>query len=319
MKLPHAAGPLVLIGGAEDKFFARVILRRLVELAGGPRAHIVVIPTASSVPRELGGEYQRAFEDIGVAAVDLLDVRTRADANNPHIVARVRAASAVMFTGGNQLRLTQNLGGTELLAAIQERHRAGVVVGGTSAGASALSNPMIYEGSAQDALHKGKVKLTQGLGLCEGIIVDTHFVKRGRIGRLLQTVTMNPALLGLGLGEDTGVVYMPDGVLDCVGSGHVVIVDGHHVGYTNVTDIESDEPMAVEHMVVHVLVAGCGFDLTTRRYLTPPTLADALGSSRGDVHRDARGDAFGGALARAGEQNSTDTEGATQDSSDDAT
>ena len=304
MTLPTAAGPLVLIGGAEDKFFAKVILRRLVELAGGRRAHIVVIPTASSVPRELGGEYQRAFEGIGVAAVDLLDVRTRADANNPHIVTRLHAATGIMFTGGNQLKLTQNLGGTDLLGAIKDRHAAGVTIGGTSAGASALSNPMIYEGAAQDALHKGKVKLTQGLGLCEGIIVDTHFVKRGRIGRLLQTVTMNPALLGLGLGEDTGVVFEPDGVLECIGSGHVVVVDGRRVGYTNVSDIEVDEPMAVEGMTVHVLVEGCGFVLRARRFLSP--------AERGDLAEDG--------LALAGEQNNvTDTEGATADSADDAT
>lgn len=304
MPSPSAAGPLLLVGGAEDKFFDKVILRRLVGLAGGRRAHMVVIPTASSVPRELGGEYRKAFEDIGVAAVDLLDVRTRADANNPHIVTRVRAATGIMFTGGNQLKLTQNLGGTELLAAIKERHADGVVVGGTSAGASALSNPMIYEGAAQDALNKGRVKLTQGLGLCDGIIVDTHFVKRGRIGRLLQTVTMNPSLLGLGLGEDTGVIHASDGVLECVGSGHVVVVDGRGVGYTNVSDIDDDEPVAVEGMAVHVLVAGCGYDLKRRRFLSP----------------EMRGELADAGLALAGEQNdATDTEGAAEDSADDAT
>jgi cyanophycinase len=316
MTTDNSAGPLVLIGGAEDKFFDKIILHRIARLAGGTGADIVVIPTASGVPREIGREYTRAFRDIGVHGVEVLDVRTRAEANDAAIVERVNEASGILFTGGNQLKLTQTLGGTLLLDAVRERHRTGSVVAGTSAGASALSTPMIYEGQSAEALLKGKVKLTQGLGFLRGVVVDTHFVKRGRIGRLLQSVTMNPELLGIGLGEDTGVIATPDGLLEGIGSGLIIIVDGQKVAYTNVAEIDIDGAIAVENMVLHVLVSGCGYDIAGRRFLPPDSLAAVYA-------REAEDAALAGA-AHGPEENSdtaatrVDNEGATEDSREDA-
>jgi cyanophycinase len=212
-------GKLIAIGGAEDKgtevekllaihhnlnFFELGILRRIVEEAGGISARIEVITTASMTPFEVGNNYLEAFGRIGCTNVDLIHIRTREDVQNEKYNDRIQSCDAVMFTGGNQLRLTSIFGGTKMLRTIQNRYKnEHFIVAGTSAGAMAMSNTMIYEGDATKAHLKGEVKITTGLAFMDKVIFDSHFEKRGRFGRLSQAVGGNPSCIGIGLGEDT--------------------------------------------------------------------------------------------------------------------
>jgi cyanophycinase len=168
----------------------------------------------------------------------------------------------VMFTGGDQLRLTSILGGTKLHDIILDKFKnEDFIYAGTSAGAAAASNNMIYQGSSQEALLKGEVKITSGLSLIENVIIDTHFVQRGRIGRLFQAVVGNPRVLGIGLGEDTGLLITSDGKMEAIGSGLVILVDGRQILDTNLTQVELGKPISINNMIVHVMSMYDTYDL----------------------------------------------------------
>jgi cyanophycinase len=220
MSIPK--GKLIAIGGAEDKgteleagkvfrnnlnFFELGILRRIVEEAGGPSTRIEVITTASRIPFEVGNNYMNAFGKIGCTNIGIIHIRNREDAQKEEFIERIKASNAVMFSGGNQLRLSATFGGTKLLRLIDHKYQTeNFVIAGTSAGAMAMSNTMIYEGDASRAHLKGEVKITTGLGFMDDVIFDSHFEKRGRFGRLSQAVAANPSAIGIGLGEDTGML-----------------------------------------------------------------------------------------------------------------
>jgi cyanophycinase len=265
-------GHLVAIGGAEDKESELEILRRVYELAPENTDEISVIATASGVPEEILPVYEEAFGRLGASRVHLLPVRERKDASSEHSIDLVRRSGIVFFTGGDQLRLTNVLGGSPLLKAIRNHYANGGVVAGTSAGAVAQSTTMIYNGGAADALHKGAVKMSSGLGFVEGIIIDSHFLERGRFTRLMEVGATNPEHLGVGLGEDAAVIVHRNRVLEAMGSGHVIIVDTRGLARTNVTELAMDEPVAIENVVMHALVSGHGFDIDERRYLWPEEL-----------------------------------------------
>jgi len=218
-------GKLVIIGGAVDKgsftetdldknasknlnFFEEGILKRILDESKHKKeSRIEVITTASKIPREIGPEYVKALNYLGASNVDVLHIEKREQATDPEVLARLKAADVVMFTGGDQLRLTSILGGTQFDEILLDKyHNEDFIYAGTSAGAAAASNSMIYQGSSSEALLKGEVKISSGLGLIDGVIIDTHFVQRGRIGRLFQAVVGNPKVLGIGLGEDTGLL-----------------------------------------------------------------------------------------------------------------
>ena len=271
--LPSHCGCLVAIGGAEDKSADLHILRRVFAHACGSK-EVAVIATASGIPHEVLPAYEHAFERIGASEVHPLDVRERKDAADAEAVRKVQRSGVIFFTGGDQLRLTNIFGGSPMLQAIRERHQAGAVVAGTSAGAMALPSTMIYNGEAADALHKGEVKMTSGLGFTEGVIVDSHFLERGRFTRLMEVGATNPEHLGVGLGEDAAVVIHPNRILEAVGSGHVIIVDSRDLARSNVADLAQGEAVAIENMVIHALIAGYGFDIDNRRYLGPEELEE---------------------------------------------
>lgn len=273
-------GKLIVIGGAVDKgsfteknyekeleknfnFFERGILKRVItESVHKIDSRIEVITTASQVPEEVGHEYLKAFSYLGAKNVGVLGIKTREEANAPEIISRIEQADIIMFTGGDQLRLTSVLGGTAFHRVLLSRYNYDdVVITGTSAGAAACSNNMIYQGSAHEALLKGEVKITSGLGLINNVIFDTHFVHRGRIGRLFQAVVSNPIALGVGLGEDTGLLITDGNKMEAIGSGLVIIVDGRYINDTNITDIELGEPISIEHLIVHVMAMGSLYDL----------------------------------------------------------
>ena len=277
-------GKLVIIGGAVDKgsftetdfdkdtsknlnFFEKGILKRIIdESKHKNESRIEVITTASKIPREIGPEYVKALNFLGATNVDVLYIERREQASNPEVLERLKAADVVMFTGGDQLRLTSMLGGTAFDDLLIYKYRnEDFIYAGTSAGAAAASNNMIYQGSSSEALLKGEVKITSGLGLIDGVIIDTHFVQRGRIGRLFQAVVGNPKVLGIGLGEDTGLLITNGKQMEAIGSGLVILVDGREIKDTNLTQIELGEPISINHLVTHVMSKNDTFDLNTFR------------------------------------------------------
>ena len=282
--MQFAKGKLIAIGGAEDKgtdlekgeiqrnnlnFFELGILRRIVEEAGGPLSRIEVITTASTIPYEVGDNYMNAFGKIGCTNIGVIHIRNRADAANHEYLERITKCGAVMFSGGNQLRLSSSFGGTKFLQIISARYinEENFVVAGTSAGAMAMSNTMIYEGNATKAHLKGEVKITTGLAFVNDVIIDSHFEKRGRFGRLAQAVATNPGCIGIGLGEDTGMLITGGNKMEAIGSGCVIIIDGHDIGYSNIADIPEGSPYSIENLKVHFCEKGNGFLVKERKFI----------------------------------------------------
>jgi cyanophycinase len=244
------------------------IITRFCQLLSGEQQRIEIIPTASEVPEKSSQRYMLAFQNLGFENVGVLDIRTREEAQNGQLVARTRKADGFLFTGGNQLRLTTILGGTEFLNILLERYRQEpLVIAGTSAGAMCMSDTMIYEGSSHEALRKGEVKFSSGFGLLDNVIIDTHFVKRGRIGRLFQAVASNPSALGIGLGEDTGLLISQGDVQEAIGSGLIIVVDGSTIRSTNMASIREGELISIENLSVHVMVPGDKYILSERKFV----------------------------------------------------
>jgi cyanophycinase len=276
-------GKLIAIGGAEDKgtdletgeihrnnlnFFELGILRRIVEETGGNKARIEIITTASMIPYEVGNNYLDAFGKSGCTDVGVMHIRNREDAMKKEFLERVSVCDGIMFSGGNQMRLSTIFGGTPLLQTIQDRYlHDEFVVAGTSAGAMAMSRTMIYEGNATRAHLKGEVKMTSGLGFMNEIIFDSHFEKRGRFSRLAQAVAINPSCIGIGLGEDTGMLVTEGNRMEAIGSGLVIIIDGQNMRHTNIADIREGNPISIENLLVHFCEKGNGYLVRERKFL----------------------------------------------------
>ena len=282
LELPK--GKLISVGGAEDKgtdleqgfiernrlnFFELGILKRIVDEVGGTEKRIEVITTASSIPAEVGENYLSAFGKIGCTNVGVVDIRKREDVFNEDFIERIRKADGVMFSGGDQLRLTSIFGGSDIYNILHDRYlnESGFVIAGTSAGAMAMSNTMIYQGKSELAHLKGEVKITTGLAFMANVIIDSHFDKRGRFSRLAQAVASNPQCAGVGLGEDTGIIVTDGNQLEVVGSGAVVIVDGRDIRHSNITEVGMGEPIAVENLRVNILVRGNQYLLKERKFI----------------------------------------------------
>jgi cyanophycinase len=259
-------GPVMVIGGAEDKLRERVILSRFVELAGGAGARIVVISTASSLGEPATELYRQVFGRIGARNVTGLGPETREEANNPQTVEAAAGATGIFMTGGNQLRLSSVIGGTRLGEAILEAHRRGVVVAGTSAGASAVATHMMAFGSSGATPKHRMAQVSVGLGLLDGVVVDQHFEQRTRLGRLLAVVAQSPSLIGLGLDEDTAAIIDANDVLEVLGRGSVTIVDGSEV-ITDAFESTGHKPMMVSNVRLHSLPSGYRFDLQAKQVL----------------------------------------------------
>jgi len=257
-------GWIIPIGGAENKENDRHILARFVRESGGEGSDIVVIPTASRM-HETGPRYEQIFRDLGAARVTVMDFDTRRDCQEPRRLERLEQASGIFFTGGNQLRLTTLLGGTPVAKLIRTQNARGVTVGGTSAGASILSEHMIASGDEGSAMIAGSVRLAPGLGLTNRFIIDQHFRQRDRLGRLLTALAYNPFAVGIGLDEDTAAFIGPDETVEIEGSGGVTIVDGSQVSFSSIGQIAEGQAVCMLGLQVHVLVAGATFNLHTRR------------------------------------------------------
>lgn len=264
-KVPDGAsrGWIVPIGGAENKENDRHILERFVRVAGGADADLVVIPTASRLA-ETGPRYERLFRDIGAGRVTSMDFDTRRDCQEPRRLQRLEEATGIFFTGGNQLRLTTLLGGTPVAKLIRVRNATGVAVGGTSAGASILSEHMIAFGDEGSSVISGSVRLAPGLGLTNRFIIDQHFRQRDRLGRLLTALAYNPFAVGIGLDEDTAAFIGPDETVEVEGSGGVTVVDASEVSYSSMDAVSEGQPVCMLGLKLHILVAGATFNLHTR-------------------------------------------------------
>ncbi len=263
---PGARGPILAIGGAEDKFKDKVILSRFVELSGGRDAQITIVPTASSI--EAAGErYKAIFMALGVAAADVAYISERSDANAERVVNLLDSATGIFLTGGNQMRLSTIMGGTRAMRSIQARHAAGAAIAGTSAGASILSSHMVAFGSSGGSPKQRMAQMVAGFGLVPNVIIDQHFRQRDRIGRLLMLVAANPSLLGVGIDEDTAAIFTSNGDLEIVGRNSVTVVDGSDM-YSDIYRVKGYGGITVSGAVLHILTNGNTFDLVQRKLVS---------------------------------------------------
>ena len=256
-------GWIVPIGGAEEKENSPQILRRFVGLCGGDNADIVVIATASRV-RDTGPRYERIFGELGAGRVSAIDFDSRRDCEEPGRLERLRAATGVFFTGGNQLRLSTVIGGTPIAKAIRAMNAAGVHVAGTSAGAAFISEHMIAFGDEGASPVAGAVSLAPGLGLTNRFIIDQHFRQRDRLGRLLTALAYNPFAVGVGLDEDTAAFIAPDNTLEVEGSGGVTVVDAAGLQFSSIDTADAGRPVCMLGLKLHILIQGATFNLATR-------------------------------------------------------
>src|SRR5215212_9735231 len=255
---------LIIIGGHEDKSEEKLILRAVAERVGSGR--LVIATVASNMPKDLYEEYERIFRGLGVKHIYKLDVESREDAQSERSVRALDDATAVFFTGGDQVKITSQIGCSPVCERIQEIYESGGTIAGTSAGASVMSETMMVGGDGEETHRIGSsLKLAPGLGFIRGIIVDQHFAERGRIGRLLGAVTQNPRIIGIGIDENTAVIVERDRKFTVLGEGGVTILDAAESSYSNITDEETDRALSVYDVKLHLLSQSDVFDCQTRR------------------------------------------------------
>jgi cyanophycinase len=275
-------GTLIPIGGNEDKgieademytldFIDEGILYHVVREAGGIDANIVVIPTASSIPVEVGENYLTAFETLGCKNVEVLDIRSKEDSETERAISLIRNANCVMFSGGNQSKITDEIGGTTIHKILVDRYtnEPGFVIAGTSAGAMVMANEMIAGGSATESFIKGAVTMYKGLGLVPSLIIDTHFIKRGRFGRVSEAVAQFPHLIGIGLAEDTGMI-IKNNKCRVIGSGMVIIFDGRRLTHNKHSILSEGTPMSLTGLRTHILSNGDRFHIDKKKVKVLP-------------------------------------------------
>lgn len=232
------------------------ILRRVVDEVGD-KGLILVLPIASEEPKEAAQDYVTIFKDLGCSRVEVLDIRSREEAESETSMQLLEEAGGVMFTGGDQLRLTALLGGTTFQRRLKERYTLEpFVIAGTSAGAAAMSTPMIYQGRNNAGMLKDEIHITTGLEFLHNVAIDTHFVARGRMVRMAQIIATNPSCIGLGLEEDTAIVVTKGRELEVIGSGLVVVLDGMGVTATNIHEVEPGTPFSIRDLRMHLLSSG---------------------------------------------------------------
>ncbi|MEO8251048.1 MAG: cyanophycinase [Chloroflexota bacterium] len=297
-------GHLLIIGGAEEKLRQRQILSRFASLAGGSEGRVVIISTASSLGDEATDLYRSLFGQLGIPAVIGVRPITREEANDPALAAQLNDATGIFMTGGNQLRLSSVIGGTALGKAIIERHRHGTIVAGTSAGASAISSHMVAFGTSGTTPKQRMTQMSAGLGLLPGVIIDQHFEQRNRIGRLLALIAQSPALLGLGIDEDTAALVSPSGILEVIGKGSVTVLDPGRLE-TDAYEVKRHRPIMVSGVILHSLPSGYRFDLRRRRLLAP--LRAVHLSERQEARLEAAGNQARRLIRRVAAEGADDT------------
>ncbi len=256
-------GYIIPVGGAEEKIHDPAILRRFAKLAGGRKARIVIIPTAS-LAADTGSRYEGIFRELGVQWAEAIPFEERSDCEREEWLDQLESATGVFLTGGNQLRLATHLGGTPVAKALRLLNARGVPVAGTSAGAAFLSEHMIANGDEGASPRAGSVTLSPGLGLTNRVVIDQHFRQRDRLGRLLTALAYNPFAIGLGLDEDTAAFIAPDNGLEVVGSGAVTVVDASDIEFSSMDLAHRNDPVCLLGVKLHILIQGATYNLHTR-------------------------------------------------------
>ncbi len=261
-------GHLLVIGGAEDKYNERRILRKFLELAGGDAAEVLIVPVASDYPEFAADVYTQAFRNLGVANPRVLRATSRQDVVGTAGADLLDGVTGVFISGGDQMRLVSILGGTEFAARLRKLVReTPIVLAGTSAGAAGMSTSMIVRGEALPHPQKNSVRLSPGLGFLKNIIIDQHFTERGRISRLITAVSYNPYNLGIGVDENTAIILNGNGVLEVFGAGAATIVDGSQITYNGIAEVADTEAFSVCGVQLHVLRDGLLYDYLDRHPL----------------------------------------------------
>ncbi|WP_034256584.1 cyanophycinase [Adhaeribacter aquaticus] len=251
MKAPK--GTLIALGGGGDDGLIKLIESEYCH----EKSAIEVVTTAAPEPEESGKAYVEAFEETGLPNVRFMHIDENNEADKADYIKRIKAADVIFFTGGDQRRILEFLKGTEVHKIMRERYRTDdLIIAGTSAGSAAMSDRMIYEGYGPYALEKGRTKTSAGLSFIHKVYIDTHFTERGRFGRLSIAVSQHPEYIGIGLGEETGIIIREGNLVEVFGIGVVTIIDGSEIKYSNIHEVEHGLPIAVEHLVMHLLVEG---------------------------------------------------------------
>ncbi len=279
----RSKGTLIPIGGNEDKgifndeiytleFIEEGILAHVVQEAGGVDAKIIVIPTASSIPVEVGANYTAAFKKLGCSDISTLNILSKEDSEKSETIDIVKAADCIMFSGGNQSKITERIANTTIHKILVDRYHneEGFVIAGTSAGAMAMATEMIAGGSSTEAFVKGAVNIHKGLGLIPELTIDTHFIQRGRFGRLSEAVAKFPNLLGIGLAEDTGLIIKNGNEFKVIGSGMVIVFDAQNLTHNNEKILREGTPMTMTNLVVHVLSNSDSYNIEKRKVKVLP-------------------------------------------------
>jgi cyanophycinase len=262
-------GDLIIIGGNEQKHDGdRSILAEVAAPALHKEGKLVVLTVATELPQEVGQEYRATFKKLGVKETEILDIRQRDEAFDPKRLAVLDGARVLFFTGGDQLRITSQMGGTPLLERLFALHDQGALIVGTSAGAAVMSETMLIAGSGNESRLAG-LAMAPGLGLLEGVIVDSHFAQRGRFGRLLGAVAQNPHNIGLGIDEDTAIIVENDERFRVLGTGGVYVFDATANTYTSVSDLRAEDVPSIHDVRLHVLGREDEYELKTRRPVRP--------------------------------------------------
>jgi len=269
-------GTLIPIGGNEDKgiekseiytleYVTEGILARVVKESGGKHAMIVVVPTASSIPDEVIDNYRTAFAKLGCTNVYIMDIRKKEQSENPEFIEWVKQADCVMFSGGDQSKITRKIGGSTIHKILLDRLKNDkFVIAGTSAGAMCMSEEMITGGNSSESFFKGAIGMDRGMGFISSLIIDSHFIKRGRFGRLAEAVANFPNMIGVGLADDTGLVIKDGNHFEVIGSGMVIVFDPQQLVHNNIKILDEGTPMTITNLITHVLANGDQFDIKQR-------------------------------------------------------
>ena len=266
-------GHLLVIGGAEDKYNERRILRKFLELTGkdGGETGVLIVPVASDFPEFASDVYVQAFRRLGVPNPKVLRATSRQDVFDADVDALFDGVDGIFITGGDQMRLVSVLGGTKFAQRLREKvAETNVVLAGTSAGAAGMSTTMIVRGDSAAHPHKDSVRLSPGLGFLKNIIIDQHFTERGRISRLITAVSYNPYNLGIGIDENTAIILDNEGVLEVFGAGSATIVDGSQISYNEIAEVSDFQPFSVCGVQLHILGNGLIYDYFGRTPIQPP-------------------------------------------------
>ena len=257
-------GNLIIIGGAEDKEGKKEILKKVCDCINKDNDMLLIATVATEYPKESEAKYREAFSNLGVKNINVLDISRREDSYDEKNINLVKKAKLIFFTGGDQLRITSLIGGSPVFNELKNLIDRGIYVVGTSAGASVMSDTMIVEGEDEEDPKKSIINMAPGLGLINNVIIDQHFIQRGRIGRLLAGVAQNPQVLGIGIDENTAIIANKDGNIEIIGEGAVYFIDGSGITYSNVSEQNNNEILSIFNIRIHVLKEGNRFNITNK-------------------------------------------------------